>query len=66
MPGFSAARVLEHAHLQRGTPVFLPRESHGQRSLAGYSPWGCKESDMTEQLSTPIWRMAGGPLTRGK
>ena len=25
--------------------------SHGQRSLAGYSPWGCKESDMTEQLS---------------
>ena len=27
---------------------FLPRESHGQRSLAGYSPWGCKESDMTE------------------
>ena len=30
------------------TPVFLPRESHGQRSLVGYSPWGCKESDMTE------------------
>ena len=27
-------------------------ESHGQRSLAGYSPWGCKESDMTEQLKT--------------
>ena len=25
---------------------------HGQRSLAGYSPWGCKESDMTERLST--------------
>ena len=24
---------------------------HGQRSLAGYSPWGCKESDMTEQLA---------------
>ena len=30
------------------TPEFLPRESHGQRSLAGYSPWVCKESDMTE------------------
>ena len=30
------------------TPVFSPRESHGQRSLAGYSPWGGKESDMTE------------------
>ena len=24
------------------TPVFLPGESHGQKSLAGYSPWGCK------------------------
>ena len=30
------------------TPVFFPRESHGQKSLAGYSPWGCKELDMTE------------------
>ena len=30
------------------TPVFLTRESHGQRSWAGYSPWGHKESDMTE------------------
>ena len=28
------------------TPVFLPRESHGQRSLAGYCPWGRKESNM--------------------
>ena len=33
-------------------PVFLPGKSHGQRSLAGYSPWLCKESDMTEGLST--------------
>ena len=30
------------------TPVFLPGKPHGQRSLVGYSPWGCKESDMTE------------------
>ena len=30
------------------TPVFLPRESHGQRSLAGYSPWAHKESGRTE------------------
>ena len=29
------------------TAVFLPGKSHGQRSLVGYSPWGCKESDMT-------------------
>ena len=33
------------------TPVFLSGKSHGQRSLAGYSPWGCTESDMTEQLT---------------
>ena len=30
------------------TPVFLPGEFRGQRSLTGCSPWGCKESDMTE------------------
>ena len=33
-------------------PVFLPGESHGQRSLAGYSPWRHKESDMIKRLST--------------
>ena len=33
------------------TPVFLPGESHGQRSLAGYSPWGGKKSDTTEGTS---------------
>ena len=33
------------------TPVFLPGEFHGQRNLAGYSSWGYKESDMTEQLT---------------
>ena len=32
------------------TPVLLPGKSHGQRSLAGYSPWGRKELDTTEQL----------------
>ena len=31
--------------------IFLPGDSHGQRSLAGYSPWGRKESDMTKQLT---------------
>ena len=30
------------------TPVLLPGESHSQRNLAGYSPWGHKELDMTE------------------
>ena len=33
------------------TPVFLPGESHGQRGLVGYSSWGHKESDVTEQLN---------------
>ena len=32
------------------TPVFLPGEFHGQRSLAGYSLWGCRESDTTEWI----------------
>ena len=32
------------------TPVFLPGKSHGQRSLAGYSPWGRKELDVTEYV----------------
>ena len=30
------------------TPVFLPGESQGQRSRAGYIPWGCTELDTTE------------------
>ena len=34
------------------TPELLPGEFHGQRSLAGYGPWGRKESDTTERLST--------------
>ena len=33
------------------TPVFLPGESHGQRSLVGYSLWGYEESDTTEQVT---------------
>ena len=37
---------------EQSTPVFLPGESHGQKSLVGYSPWGCKQSDTIERLST--------------
>ena len=36
------------------TPVFLPRELQGQRSLAGYSPWGRKESDTTERVTLSL------------
>ena len=52
------------------TPVFLPEGFHGQRRLAGYSPWGRKESDKTERLSThthPSGHPAPNPLrNRGK
>ena len=33
-------------------PVFLPGKSHGQRSLVGYSPWGCKDLDTTDYTHT--------------
>ena len=36
----------------QSAPIFLPGKFHGQRSMMGYSPWGWKESDMVEQLST--------------
>ena len=36
------------------TPVFLPGEFHGLRNLAGYSPWGRKESDTTERLALSL------------
>ena len=37
------------------TPLFLPGKSHGQRSLVGYSPWGRREVDTPEWLSTHIY-----------
>ena len=40
-------------------PVFLPGKFHGQRSLAGYSPWGLKELDVIEHILTPAF----SPLT---
>ena len=42
------------------TPVLLPWKSHGQRSLVGYSPWGHKESDMTERLHFHFHRLSKG------
>ena len=40
-----------------GIPVFLPGKFHGERSLLGYSPWGCKELDTTELLSSSSSRL---------
>ena len=61
--------------VEKGTAahsVLSPGESRGQRSSVGYSPWGHKESDMTEQLSTltgfslsPIRRGSSGPDSVG-
>ena len=56
IPGLGRSPGGEH-----GNPLqysCLEKKSHGQRSLAGYSPWGCKESDMTEQLSTYMKRFS--------
>ena len=41
-------RKIPWRRAQQPTPVFLPGKSHGQRSLVGYSPWGCKELDTPE------------------
>ena len=47
------------------TPVFLPGEFHGERSLVGYSRWGPKESDKTEQLSTHTLHSKSQYITMG-
>ena len=44
------------------TLVFWSGKFHGQRSLAGYSPWGCKESDTTEGLSLSADREDAGSI----
>ena len=47
-PGFSPwVGKIPWRRKWRPTPIFLPGESHGQRRLEGYSPWGHKESDTT-------------------
>ena len=51
------------------TPISLAGKSHGLRSLAGYSPWGPKESDTTQQLSNNnmnswLWHVGSNSLTR--
>ena len=44
------------------TPVFLPGEFHGQRSLEGYSPVGCKESDTTEHACHSFFHLSIHPF----
>ena len=46
----------------QSTLVFLPGEFHGQRSLAGYGPWGHKESEMTAYLTPSLFTGVRGLL----
>ena len=48
----SLSRKIPWRRKWQPTPVFLPGEFHGQRSLEGYNPWGSKESNMTEVTYT--------------
>ena len=51
IPGFDPwVRKIPWRRKWQPAPVLLPGKSHGRRSVVGYSPWGRKESDTTEQL----------------
>ena len=47
------------------TLVFLPGKSHGQRRLAGYRTWGCKESDTTKGLTFSLLKIQKDKSSKG-
>ena len=54
-PGFNPwVGKIPRRRAQQPTPVLLPEESHRQRSLVGYSPWGCNESESCSVLSDSL------------
>ncbi|KAB0387731.1 hypothetical protein FD755_002687 [Muntiacus reevesi] len=55
------AYLLITIHHSNPTVLFLPRESHGQKSMKGYSPWDCKESDMTQRPTLALHKLDGCP-----
>ena len=68
-----SSRLRDQTHTSCiGTPVFCPRESYGQRNLAGHSLWGCRESDTTEATwqevlkSRCLWRCVLFEGSRGE
>ena len=64
MEPFPVAQTVKNLPAMPPTPVFLPGEFHGQRSLAGYSPWGRKESDTTEWLTVSLkWSRLQTPIS---
>ena len=46
------SQIVKNLPAMRDASVFLPGEFHGQKSLAGYSPWDQKESETTEATNT--------------
>jgi len=56
-PGFNSWVKIPWRREWLPTPIFWPGEFHGQRSLAGYSSWDCKELDTTEQLSLSFCKL---------
>ena len=61
-PGFDPwVRKIPWRREKQAIPGFLPGEFHGQRSLAGYSPWGCKELYTTEQLTLSPLKVSARP-----
>ena len=64
-PGFDPyVRKIPWRRKWQPTPVFLPGKSHGWRSLAGYGPWGHKESDTTERVHFHPFRKLMAPRPR--
>ena len=62
-PGFDPwVRKIPWRRKWQPTSVLLPGKFHGLRSLIGYSLWGCKESDTTEQLHFPSIRVFSNEL----
>ena len=51
-------RKISRRRKRQPTPVLLPGKSHGWRSLVGYGPWGCKESDMTERRHFALFSLS--------
>ena len=51
---FSVVTLICWRRKWQPSPVFLPKKSHGQRSLVGYGPWGRRELDMTEQTNNAL------------
>ena len=51
---YPRVRKIPWRRKQQPTPVYLPEKFHGQRNLAGYSPWGCKQLDMTEHAHNSL------------